>query len=106
MPSSLLTQFSAVLGSHAFLGLLGLVSLPFIARNLGPELYGHFSLFLILLAVVAALDFVRPLFIHRFANSGNKDSQDLRALATINLWLGTIGAAILGTLLLEAKAAA
>ena len=56
-----------LLGSHALVGIAGLASLPLLARNLGPEAYGRFSLFVMSLGVLAQLDVTRPLLTRRFA---------------------------------------
>ena len=54
---ALLTQIIKVIGGQAFLGIVGLMTIPFIARGFGVEKYGVFSLFILMLGV-----FFAPLF--------------------------------------------
>ena len=49
----LATGVSQLLGTHAITAFVGLASIPIVARNLGPAGYGQFSLFVLLLGLVA-----------------------------------------------------
>lgn len=69
-PPRLWASLSQMLASQVLLGLCGLASLPILARNLGPESYGRFSLFLVLLGVLVQVDFSRPLLVRELAAGG------------------------------------
>jgi len=87
-------QAGAVLGSHAAAALIGIVSLPLLARTLGPESYGRLSLFLTLLGVVTYQDFLRPLLVRALAVP-NAEDEELRALSTCVAWsLGIVAAGV------------
>jgi len=85
-------QAGSVLGSHAAAALIGIVSLPLLARTLGPESYGRLSLFLTLLGVVTYQDFLRPLLVRALAIADAVE-KELRALSTCVAWSLGIGAA-------------
>lgn len=91
-------QAIAVLGSHAAAALIGIVSLPLLARTLGPEAYGRLSLFLTLLGVVTYQDFLRPLLVRALAVA-NAEDEGLRALSTCVAWSLGIGAACVAAFL-------
>jgi len=98
-------QAGAVLGSHAAAALIGIVSLPLLARTLGPEAYGRLSLFLTLLGVVTYQDFLRPLLVRALAVADAEDEK-LRALSTCVAWSLGIGAAFVAAFLFPPVVAA
>lgn len=97
--SVLVRKASSVLGSHAVAALLGIASLPVLARALGPAEYGRVSLFLTLLGVVTYQDFLRPLLVRALAQHGQEDAGGLRALSSIVSWTLAAIAASIGLLL-------
>ncbi len=72
---------SQMLGSNALVGVVGVLSLPFLARNLGPSGYGHFSLFLTGLGLLSSLDIARPTLIREF--SGVESPAEKRKLLAL-----------------------
>ncbi len=102
---SILRKASSVLGSHAAAALLGIASLPVLARALGPAEYGRLSLFLTLLGVVTYQDFLRPLLVRALAGA-QRDDASLRALSTCVSWFLAAGAASAGILLFPGWVAA
>lgn len=102
--STLARRAAGVLGSHAGAALLGIASLPVLARALGPGEYGRLSLFLTLLGVVTYQDFLRPLLVRALADE-QRDDVGVRALsACVSVALGGI-AAIGGLLVFDARVA-
>jgi len=95
---SLARQASSVLGSHAAAALLGIASLPVLARALSPAEYGRLSLFLTLLGVVTYQDFLRPLLVRALAGAKNDDAS-LRALSTCVSWILAAFAIAAGSLI-------
>lgn len=86
-PRALFGNLAQLLGSHAALALLGLASLPVLARNLGPAAYGYFSLFVTGLGLAANLDFSRPLLIRELARAGHgAERARLASLAAASAW--------------------
>jgi len=72
-----LINFGQLMGSHLGVAVAGLVSLPILARNLGPAAYGHFSLFMTSLGVLSNLDLARPILVRELARSGGADRAPL-----------------------------
>lgn len=66
----LAASVSQLLASQVALGVVGLASLPILARNLGPGAYGRFSLFVTLLGVLAQVDFARPILVRELSGAG------------------------------------
>ena len=93
------------LGSQALLALVGLAALPFLARNLGPTHYGHFSLAIAILGLTSGLDLVRPRFVRDFARDA-WDARELSTLWTVDLLLVAGVATLVAALGLGAAAAA
>jgi O-antigen/teichoic acid export membrane protein len=62
-----LLNFGQLVGSQLGVAVAGLVSLPVLARNLGPAAYGHFSLFMTGLGVLSNLDLARPILVRELA---------------------------------------
>lgn len=103
--AALARRVAGVLGSHAFAAVLGVASLPVLARALGPAEYGRLSLFLTLLGVVTYQDFLRPLLVRALA-SATRDEDSLRALSTCTSWILGASAAIVGAFLFAPAVAA
>ncbi len=99
----MLAQFAKVMGSQAGLAVVGLVTLPIIARNFQAELFGRFSLFLVLLGSISLIDFCRPLLVRKFADLEESFNQDdITAVSLLNLFVvsstaGSVGAVFLST---------
>lgn len=68
-----LLNFGQLVGSHIGVAIAGLVSLPVLARNLGPAAYGHFSLFMTGLGVLSNLDLARPILVRELARDGGTE---------------------------------
>ena len=80
---TLLAGVSQIVSSHVVLGAAGVLTLPVLARNFGPAAYGHFSLFVTVLGVVAYQDFARQLLVHEQAR-GPEEPRDLDALSRLS----------------------
>jgi O-antigen/teichoic acid export membrane protein len=84
---NLLANLSQLLGTHALTAAAGIVTLPVLARNFGPESYGGLSLFVTLLGVVTYQDFLRPLLVRECAASDRAQDRDsLAALSLATTW--------------------
>lgn len=102
----LIASASQLIGTHAVCALVGLASLPILARNLGPARYGQFSLFVTMLGVVTYQDFIRPLLIRQWsATSDSNERERMSALATATTWTVCGLAACVGLVLLTPLAA-
>src|SRR5688572_27699073 len=112
-----LLNFGQLVGSQVGVAIAGLVSLPVLARNLGPAGYGQFSLFLMGLGVLSNLDLARPILVRELARSGRADDltvQDAaermdrasaRTLAVTSAFVLTLVALAVGLAALDAAAA-
>lgn len=101
---ALLRSLSGQLGSQALLAAVGVAALPLLARNLGTERYGHFSLALAVLGLSSGLDLVRPRFVRGFAR-GDVDAREFASVWTIDILLVTGVATLLALVGLGAAAA-
>jgi len=97
---ALLGNLAQLLGSHALVAAAGLASLPVLARNLGAEAYGRFSLFVLALGVLANLDVARPILVRELSrgDAGESGTSDAADLAATSGWLLALPAAALGWL--------
>ena len=99
---ALVGNLAQLLGSHALVAAAGLASLPVLARNLGAEAYGRFSLFVLALGVLANLDVARPILVRELSRGGadGPGTSDAEAadLAATSGWLLALPAAALGAL--------
>lgn len=96
-----LANLGQLLGSHAVVAAAGLASLPILARNLGAEVYGRFSLFLLALGILSNLDPARPILVRslsRDAAGGSAARADAERLASSSAWLLTGAGALVGAL--------
>lgn len=101
-PHRLVGSLSQILGSHLLVGVVGLVSLPVLARNFGPEVYGGFGLFTTLLGVVSFQDFLRPLLIREYSREcAPSERTELDALARVLPGILGIAAAAAGLAFLD-----
>lgn len=100
----LLKNLSQLLGTHALTAVAGIVTLPILARNFGPESYGGLSLFVTMLGVVTYQDFLRPLLVRECAASDRAhDRDELAALSLATTWglcaiALAVGLALLGAI--------
>jgi O-antigen/teichoic acid export membrane protein len=74
---------SLMVASQLALGAVGVLSLPVLARNLGPASYGAFSLFVTVLGIVTYQDFARQILVHAGSRAGTPPSE-IRGLARFN----------------------
>ena len=93
-----------VLASQAALAAAGLGALPVLGRELGPALYGQFSLYVTLLGVITYQDVARQLLIHEQSRSDSRP-QDLGALTRLSTLLLFTLALCVGPLALGLEAA-
>lgn len=102
----LASSVAQLLGSHAAAAAAGVVSLPVMARNLGPANYGAFSLFVLLLGVVTYQDFLRPLLIREWSRTREADEDDeLVSMASFTAGAVALLATVVGCVLLPPIAA-
>ena len=93
------------LASQVLLGLVGLLTLPVLGRQLGPAAYGDFSLFVTLLAAVTYQDVARQLLIHEHAHERHAPG-DLEALSRLSTtWILAL-ATLVGACVLTPPSAA
>lgn len=99
---ALFGNLAQLLGSHALVAAAGLASLPVLARNLGVEAYGRFSLFVLALGVLANLDVARPILVRELSRErgapGGAGDAAAADLAATSGWLLGLPAAALGWL--------
>jgi O-antigen/teichoic acid export membrane protein len=102
----MIRQFSLLLSSQAILALVGVATVPVLFRNLGAELYGEYSTYLLLVGMLVHLDFTRPLLIREMAGGVVPPHRDaLASLSLLNTLLLTAAAVVSGLLLLGPAAA-
>jgi len=113
-----LLNFGQLVGSHIGVAIAGLVSLPVLARNLGPAAYGHFSLFMTGLGVLSNLDLARPILVREFARgsrtkgtvaqdpSGRLSRDEARTLAVTSACLLAFLALAVGLVTVDSVTAA
>jgi len=103
---SLAGGLSQVVASQLVLVGTGLGLLPVLARNLGPQGYGAFSLYVTVLGIACNADLARPILIREYAaREGSRGDPRLAALASANAWLLALAAAIAGFFALGATCA-
>ena len=85
-----------LLGSQVILGVVGLATLPVIARALGVGAYGEFSLFIILIGAINNLEFVRPLFIKEYVGASEIKKAELHRVARVNIVFVVLVSVIFG----------
>ena len=90
--------------SQVVLAAVGLVSLPILTRQLGPQAYGQFSLFVTLLGVVTYQDVARQLLI-REETVRDSSERELDGLARLSLAFITLLALGVGWIALSPAAA-
>ena len=90
--------------SQVVLAAVGLVSLPILTRQLGPQAYGQFSLFVTLLGVVTYQDVARQLLI-REETVRDSSERELDGLARLSLVFITLLALGVGWIALSPAAA-
>ncbi|MEM9380782.1 MAG: oligosaccharide flippase family protein [Planctomycetota bacterium] len=79
-----------LLGSQFVVSACGLASLPILARNLGPEAYGRFSVFVLALGVLSNLDVARPILVREMSRTdggGTGRDETATSLAATSGWL-------------------
>ena len=80
-----------LLGSQLVVSACGLASLPILARNLGPEAYGRFSVFVLALGVLSNLDVARPILVREMSRTDGDGStgrdEPATTLAATSGWL-------------------
>lgn len=107
MDKKLFHQIFKVLGSQAFLGLVGVITLPIAARGFGIDNYGVFSLFLILLGFTYILDLSRVLSVTKLAGKKGdlfiKEIEKFTNFTLVNAVFVAFLAGILGTAILGFK---
>lgn len=97
-----LANLGQLLGSHAGLAVCGLASLPILARNLGTEAYGRFSLFVLALGALSNLDVARPILVRELSRErggARTDGPGASQLAASSAWVLTLIGAVIGGLL-------
>ncbi len=100
-PRALLSSASLIVVSQIVLGVVGVGSLPILARHFGPSAYNDFSLFVMLLGIVTYQDFARALLVAALARR-DASADEIAALARASLisivtLAGVIGAIVLST---------
>ncbi len=103
-PRTLFSSVSLIAFSQVLLGVVGIASLPILARNLGPSEYKDFSLFVILLGVVSYQDFARSLLVSALSRNDATEAE-VSALARVSLVSIALLALVLGAVLLEPQSA-
>lgn len=93
-----LANLGQLLGSHAVVAAAGLASLPILARNLGTEAYGRFSLFLLALGILSNLDPARPILVRELSREAAGAGDEANRLASSSAWLLTAAGALAGWL--------
>lgn len=112
-----LRNLGQLVGSHLGVALAGLISLPVLARNLGPASYGQFSLFMTGLGVLSNLDLARPILVRELARggrasgalaldpSGRSSTLEARTLAVTSACVLALLALLIGATTLDAATA-
>lgn len=96
-----LANLGQLLASHAVVAVAGIASLPLLARNLGAEPYGRFSLFVLTLGLLSNLDVARPILVRQFSREGDtaSDPKGAAALTATSAWALAAASALLGLLI-------
>ena len=71
------SQILKVLSGQALLGVVGLLCLPLIARGLGSDNYGNFSLFVIIMGAVFIFDFTRVLAVNKLSTADELSNEEI-----------------------------
>ena len=100
---SLLGSFASIIGSQLALGVVGILTLPFVARSLGVEKYSEFSFFLVITGIISSLEFGRVLLIKEYVSKDAEILGDLVWVSLVNIIATTVVSLIAGLMLLSPK---